>query len=508
VRVALATLSDGKLIDVASIVQLTINIAHHLKVGTNLPLGLEQNIEAAVGRMKELSRTVYCGADKEYTMMEYAWAGLVSEATTLDAAAKSEHGIDARRLKQRPGRIKFFKECLTMLKKLRASYRYQLADDVEERVTSMRSAARSNTETNKRQCCSDVNGLLGLRADPYSTTWHVWKSAENPYAGVSTMKFNTHNRITASLLKICKAEKAAAIKVTGMIKDLLCAPSVAQLARLAPEGVKRCVGNVMKRVNVPKSLHAIQATASDEAEDDVDAEGFDDGDLGTLESASRDSSAVIDTAEEIDLVYGLDHMEIPSGLLRAERRDAISCEMEAGTTELAADGALMPPMHLFTMQDDYDRPGFYNAGELQCTMVVYDHNGAYHLGALRVPTVIPDNPTRYEVRPLAMIGVGAGRRSRRSSQTADVVANMHGVFIGKSPHRFAPTQQTQSHDVSDFAVAFTCPCEYRTEMGSTKNVFTVADDDFDMAREEALEHEDYEQKRKDSIEDSIHIVIE
>ena len=85
---------------------------------------------------------------------------------------------------------------------------------------------------------------------------------------------------------------------------------------------------------------------------------------------------------------------------------------------------------------------------------------------------------------------------------------MHGVFIGKSPHRFAPTQQTQSHDVSDFAVAFTCPCEYRTEMGSSRNVFTVADDDFDMAREEALEHEDYEQKRKDSIEDSIHIVIE
>lgn len=49
-RLVLATLSDDKLLDVPSIVQLTVNVAAHLKNGVNLPLGLEQNIEASVHR--------------------------------------------------------------------------------------------------------------------------------------------------------------------------------------------------------------------------------------------------------------------------------------------------------------------------------------------------------------------------------------------------------------------------------------------------------------------------
>jgi hypothetical protein len=68
-RVVLNALSDDKLLDVPSIVQLTVNIAQHLKNKVNLPLGLEQNIEASVHRMKQLSRTIFQGRDLHFQML-------------------------------------------------------------------------------------------------------------------------------------------------------------------------------------------------------------------------------------------------------------------------------------------------------------------------------------------------------------------------------------------------------------------------------------------------------
>ena len=425
-RVVLATLSDGKLLDVPSIVQLSVNVAQHLKRGVNLPLGLEQNIEGAVHRMKELARTIYCGDEKTMNMMEYAWASLVSQSTTEEAADKSSEGIDKRRKVSKASKQGFFRRVLTLLRWLKANYKMQLAMDVDESLDIVLSTAAKYTADMKEQAVEDINGLLGLTGDVFTRQWNVWddgpeiscaykdaagavrhdykellqalptSTQQAPYgttpvkcerqaATLTTpakFKMLTTVRILRAMKSVAQAEysraKAMPRGVHKTAESLLQTPSIAQLVKAGDDaGVSKGVGKVTKAIRVPKALHALQPV-------DEDAEDANEDEAAPVPDGNSGSASV--EPDDVDIVYGCLYMKFVSALRRAVRRGAVKRLMEAkAAVTVSASGSAVGPMHEFVVQKDEVVPTeVRNGGELKCTLVFYANDtGQYCVGGLR-----------------------------------------------------------------------------------------------------------------------------
>ena len=184
-------------------------------------------------RMKELSRTIFCGGKKTKQMMEQHWASLVAQAETTDAADKSSAGIDNRRKKSKEDKQKFFRRVLFLIAELKKSYRWQVATDVKAALRVVRSTGADVSLDKKEDACGVVNGLLGFFTDVNTSMWDAWSGDIDgtPYTldakhGDCINLANRRGRATKRLLDACNAEIDTNFDCN---KELLCSPSIAQL---------------------------------------------------------------------------------------------------------------------------------------------------------------------------------------------------------------------------------------------------------------------------------------
>jgi hypothetical protein len=160
-RLTLAALFDDKLIDVASIVQLTVSMPQHFLDPTkNTALALEQVVEAIVKQMKHLSRHVFWGASKVTKMMEHSWAAALSEALHEDAFDARLQRILESKEKSLDDKRQYFRRCSELVLPLCTAYRGQLATDLLAAVAELQSAGASAAAKGRRR--RDMNQLLDL----------------------------------------------------------------------------------------------------------------------------------------------------------------------------------------------------------------------------------------------------------------------------------------------------------------------------------------------------------
>ena len=130
--------------------------------------------------------------------------------------------------------------------------------------------------------------------------------------------------------------------------------------------------------------------------------------------------------EDVDIVFGPEHMEIPSSVRRAVRRDHVKLRQELlGIQGVTAVGAAMPPWCSFVVEEV--RPmSTSNGSPDRCTMLFYFDKtaGVYVAGRLRVPPNIVQDPLSHSVRVLARAGRGGARRSGVSVRPAVVHARL------------------------------------------------------------------------------------
>jgi hypothetical protein len=343
---------------------------------------------------------------------------------------------------------------LTLLRWLRASYRYQLGTDLLEKAMVAASRAGSVTAAEKSQARADINGLLGLCNDQYGERWHPW-DGPSPYDDIfaaGSLSADTASRSLTALKEAAKKEIADAAAISGCDTKLLCSPSIGQIVSLVGSDTTSIpIGRVQKKVRLPQALHAMQPDDGEDASTSgAGAAGQEAQAMDTRLGAETDS---LEGLDDVDVIFGVDYMKILSSLLRAVRRDAKRCQQEEmAATGLSSRGASLAPHHSFILQADYVMRGVIG-GELQRTLVYWRHNSAeYRVGVLNVPEVIPaKSPQTYSVERLS-------------------TWNTRGQINVFDPQRYkyVGIAHTEPVQIDAYNIVYTCPVEYRENVGNRR----------------------------------------
>jgi len=161
-------------------------------------------------------------------------------------------------------------------------------------VQVCRSRARSTSQVEKQQACSDINSLLGLAKDAFGTKWAVTTAYDNISGELSAQ---TPFRTLTRLKEAAAAEIVAAQAISGCNTRLLCSPSVGQLVKnMGADTTSIAIGRVQKKVRLPQVLHAMQSN---------DDGGEDEG--GSEEAQVMDESSTSSTCEldDVDIMFGV-----------------------------------------------------------------------------------------------------------------------------------------------------------------------------------------------------------
>jgi hypothetical protein len=450
-RVVANALWDDKLIDVCSVLQLSVMMPRQFLAGMNTALALEQAIEGIVAHLKEQAKHLYWGASVVTQMLQHRWAAQLSEAMhegSLDARVASSAQYHADSAAEHEA---FFKLACVLVDYDRTAYRFQLASDLTTAAKALRRAGA--TEAIKAQQRLDINHLLGNgdAERKHTQIWDVWsynpdvtrrETVPSPYAALSVLTAASPVAAVRAIEAAADAELELlrALRLQPGIENMLGKKSLSQLVRdgsslntgIQPAKFLKVHGSMVKTPSVLTEAKPTRdgVAASLGATAPGEAVAWEASVAKALEAAMAEYLH----QEPIQKAFGQEYLDLESSLLRAARRGMVRLDQEAraqfdteSNEPVAADAAAAAVFMAITLEPDGTRVLTGTLEKERTAAFFFDSEADdYRVGRVLVPEdeAPPAGPQTYQIRPLTVLssavlgGTSYGRSSRRGAARA------------------------------------------------------------------------------------------